>query len=309
MAESFTERTDLGVPVGTQIVLRGGDLPFSLATGMVAEIVRPAEGDALGYRIRLIDGREANLRREQFSILKHMKAGSQRTYSFADLRQYVVYECVVGSRAYGLYREDSDTDRRGIYLPPADLQWSLDGVPKQIENNATQETYWELRKFLLLALRANPNVLECLFTPLIEQRSEIADALLAGRPFFLSKLVYQTYNGYVLSQFKKLEQDLRTAGAVKWKHAMHLIRLLLQGIHVLAEAHVPVEISEHRDALLAIRNGVVPWTEVNSWRLALHREFDRAVEHTSLPDAPDYAAVNRLLVWARRTRVEARHDS
>ncbi|MEZ4727824.1 MAG: nucleotidyltransferase domain-containing protein [Caldilineaceae bacterium] len=41
---------------------------------------------------------------------------------------------MVGSRAYGLAHEESDTDRRGVYLPPADLHWSLYGVPEQLEN-------------------------------------------------------------------------------------------------------------------------------------------------------------------------------
>jgi uncharacterized protein len=47
-----------------------------------------------------------------------------------------------------------------------------------------------------------------------------------NRKRFLSKLIYQTYNGYVMSQFKKLEQDLRALGEIKWKHAMHLNQLL-----------------------------------------------------------------------------------
>ena len=45
----------------------------------------------------------------------------------------------------------SDIDRRGIYLPPADLHWSLYGVPEQLENDDTQEAYWEVQKFLVLA--------------------------------------------------------------------------------------------------------------------------------------------------------------
>ena len=50
------------------------------------------------------------------------------------------------------------------------------------------------------------------------------------RSIFLSRLIYQTYNGYVMSQFRKIEQDLRAKGAIKWKHAMHLVRLLLSGV-------------------------------------------------------------------------------
>ena len=108
-------------------------------------------------------------------------------------------------------------------------------MPEQLENAVAEDVYWELQKFLVLALKANPNVLECLYSPLVETKTELTEDLLSHRDAFLSKLVYQTYNGYVLSQFKRLEQDLRASGAIKWKHAMHLIRLLLSGITVLRE--------------------------------------------------------------------------
>ena len=71
------------------------------------------------------------------------------------------------------------------------------------------------------------------------------------RSIFLSKLVYQTYNGYVLSQFKKMNRDLRDKGSIKPKHAMHLIRLLLSGIQVLKAGFVPVRVEAFRDRLLA----------------------------------------------------------
>src|SRR5262249_16839999 len=142
----------------------------------------------------------------------------------------VIYRCVIGSQAYGLAEAASDVDRRGIYLPTADRHWSLTGLPEQLENHPTQEVYWELQKFLVLALKANPNVLECLDTPLIEKATAVAEELLRLREAFLSRLVYQTYNGYALSQFRKMQANLRNRGRVKWKHVMHLIRLLLAGI-------------------------------------------------------------------------------
>ena len=101
---------------------------------------------------------------------------------------------------------------------------------------------------MVLALKANPNVLECLYTPIVEHASELAREMLAMREAFLSRMVYQTYNGYVLSQFKKLEADFRRDGSPKWKHVMHLIRLLLSGVTVLREGRVPVRVEdEHRD--------------------------------------------------------------
>jgi RNA repair pathway DNA polymerase beta family len=48
------------------------------------------------------------------------------------LERWVIYRCVVGSRAFGLAEAGSDTDRRGIYLPPAARHWSLAGVPELI---------------------------------------------------------------------------------------------------------------------------------------------------------------------------------
>jgi predicted nucleotidyltransferase len=217
---------------------------------------------------------------------------------------FVIYRCVIGSRAYGLEHDASDTDRRGVYLPPADMHWSLYGVPEQLEDANTQETYWEMQKFLVLALKANPNVLECLYTPLVEHASELAREMLAIRECFLSKLAYQTYNGYVMSQFKKLQADLRNKGQVKWKHVMHLIRLLLSGIHVLREGVVQVHVGAHREQLLAIKRGELPWEDVEKWRLALHQEFDAAAGNTRLPDRPDYQSANALLLKARRMMAE-----
>jgi hypothetical protein len=215
----------------------------------------------------------------------------------------VIYRCVIGSRAYGLETEDSDTDRRGIYLPPADLHWSLYGVPEQLENEETQESYWELQKFLIMALKGNPNILECLYTPVVEHATPLAQELLDMRSVFLSRLVYQTYNGYVMSQFKRMQADIRNHGQVKWKHVMHLIRLLLSGIHVLREATVPVDVGGHREELLAIKAGDMPWDDVESWRLRLHQQFDHALEQTALPERPDYEWANDFLVRARRLAV------
>src|SRR3954447_16854458 len=100
--------------------------------------------------------------------------------------QYIILRSVVGSRAYGLAGEGSDTDRRGVYLPPASLHWSLDGVPDRLTDPETRDCYWELKPFLLLALKATPIVLECLHTPLVEHATPLALELLALRGCFLS---------------------------------------------------------------------------------------------------------------------------
>lgn len=302
---------NLILPVGTQVVsqteVKNTSGELVCLRGAVGVIVRAPTDNSHTYQIRLPDGTEVNLKRHEFSIRKHFqKAGLQLSQNLLvefNLFDHVIYNCVVGSRAYGLDDENSDTDRRGIYLPPADLHWSLYGIPEQIEHKEAQECYWELQKFLVLALKANPNVLECLYTPLVEVATPLAQELLDLRSLFLSQLVYQTYNSYVLSQFKKMEQDLRNVGAIRWKHAMHLIRLLLSGITILREGFVPVRVEDYRDRLLAIKYQQMSWEEVNHWRLSLHQEFDRTFANTQLPERPDYEKANAFLIRARREMV------
>jgi predicted nucleotidyltransferase len=272
--------------------------------GSVGVVVRSPVGSEHPYRVRFADGIEELLTRDQVMMLARYKEPEIGDAGITALRcnlyERVIYRCVIGSQAYGLAGEGSDIDRRGIYLPPADLHWSLYGVPDQLENDDTQEAYWEVQKFLVLALKANPNVLECLYSPLVEKATPLAERLLAMRGCFLSRLVHQTYNGYVLSQFKKMQADLRNQGRVKWKHVMHLIRLLLSGIRILREGFVPVRVEEHRERLLAIRGGEVPWEEVEDWRKRLHHEFNAASEITNLPERPDYEAANAFLIESRR---------
>jgi predicted nucleotidyltransferase len=192
---------------------------------------------------------------------------------------------------------------RGLYLAPAELQWSLFGTPDQFEDNAAQACYWELQKFLLMALKANPNILECLYSPLVEKVTPLGEELLAMRDRFLSRMVFQTFNGYAMSQFKKIEGDVRNHNVVRWKHAMHLLRLLISGAATLRDGRLPVRVEAHRERLLAVKRGELSWPEVNAWRQELHRDFEAAFVATRLPERPDYEAANRFLIKARRSAV------
>lgn len=307
MDSSEPQNQNLILPVGTRVVTRrevrtaAGEIVCP--TGAMGVVVKAPVDNTHSYRVRFPSGAEVSLQRQELTVFtRFQEAGLQSEgLEERDLYHYVIYRCVVGSRAYGLDDAGSDVDRRGIYLPPAEAHWSLGGVPEQLENQETQEVYWELQKFLTLALKANPNVLECLYTPLVETASTLAQELLDMRSRFLSKLVYQTYNGYVMSQFKKMEQDLRTRGEIRWKHAMHLIRLLLSGVTALREGFVPVRVGEHRDMLLTVRRGEMEWDDVDAWRLQLHREFDEAFANTQLPERPDYEWANAFLIRARKS--------
>ena len=303
MNQDLPYHLSVGTQVVTAVAIANETGKIAHPMGAVGVVVKVIDEDS--YRVRFLDGFEAVLTRPNLTIRKHFqRQGLQAPAVAIDYYQFIIYRCVVGSRAYGLDEADSDIDRRGIYLPPAELQWSLVGVPEQLENHETQECYWEMQKFINLALKANPNILECLYTPLMEYSTPLAEELLNQREIFLSKLIYQTYNGYVLSQFRKMNKHWQKNGYIKWKHAMHLIRLLLSGITVLREGFIPVQVEAYRDQLLAVRRGEQTWVQINEWRLSLHKDFDEAFQQTSLPEQPNYEAANAFLVRARDFMVE-----
>jgi predicted nucleotidyltransferase len=290
---------------GTQVVslveVRGPNGSLVHPRGAVGVVTRTPAVAGENFIVRFPDGFEKSLERSQLEVLKHFKdrLGDGSAPAAFDLESCIIYRCVVGSRAFGLDDDASDTDRRGIYLAPPELQWSLFGAPEQFEDNADQSCYWELQKFIIMALRANPNILECLYSPLVEKATELGAELLAHRKVFLSQMIFQTFNGYAMSQFKKMEQDLRNHGEVRPKHTMHLLRLLITGAATLRTGNVPVRVEAHRERLLSVKRGELSWAEVGAWRKELHHDFERALAETKLPERPDYEAANRFLIEAR----------
>lgn len=292
------------LPPGTQVVLRAARTDEAGAT--VQRGATGRVGDRTGdgrYRVVLPDGRAVLAGREQVSLRKtHQRdlALGAGTVDGAELvREHTILAVVVGSQAFGLATDDSDTDTRGVYVAPTAAFWSLAKPPTHVDGPDPEWFSWEVERFCELALKANPNLLEVLHSPLVVHRSELGDELRALHRAFLSQLVHQTYSGYVLSQFRKIEADLRRDGAPKWKHVMHLLRLLISARGLLAEGRLVVDVGEHRERLLAVRRGEQAWEEVERWRLDLHRGVDDALAASPLPAAPDTERVDR---WLRSVR-------
>ncbi|QNE78198.1 nucleotidyltransferase [Streptomyces finlayi] len=216
------------------------------------------------------------------------------------VRDHTVYSCVMGSRAFGLDTAGSDTDRRGVFVAPTPLFWRFDKPPTHIEGPSEEQFSWELERFCELALRANPNVLECLHSPLVERVDATGRELLGLRGAFLSRLAHQSFAGYALGQRRKLDADVRQYGAPRWKHAMHLLRLLTSSRDLLRTGRLMIEVGDAREELLAVRRGEVPWTEVERRMSRLAEENEAAASTTPLPRAPDRARVEAFLIRTRR---------
>ncbi|MEU6214131.1 nucleotidyltransferase domain-containing protein [Streptomyces sp. NPDC089922] len=216
------------------------------------------------------------------------------------VRDHSVYRCVMGSRAFGLATEASDTDRRGVYLAPTPLFWRFDKPPTHVEGPREEQFSWELERFCELALRANPNILECLHSPLVEHLTPLGEELLSLRGAFLSRRAHVSFGRYAASQHGKLLADVRLHGAPRWKHAMHLLRLLQSCLDLLRTGRLTIDAGPHRERLLAVRRGELGWDEVDAWMTRLQEETERALSGTPLPADPDTARVEDFLVRARR---------
>jgi predicted nucleotidyltransferase len=295
------------IPVGTQVVLRAARrLPGTeevKPAGSVAEVLEAPSSNRRAYLLRFVDGSTLRARFGELAV-RRREVEEELATPGADLSAFVILRVAAGSRAFGLAVETSDDDRRGVYLPPAEMNWSLFKPPEQIEyrRDGVEEVCWELEKYLHLALQANPNILETLWSPTVLFADETGEALRALRPAFLSRHLYKTYSGYVLSQFRLMQKNFQRTGAYKAKHAMHLIRLLLSGIHALREGDILVDVGTYRDELLRIRGGSLTFEEVREKALGLDRLFQEVFTTTRLPERPDYVRVNRFLVEARRRR-------
>ncbi|MEU9603564.1 nucleotidyltransferase domain-containing protein [Streptomyces sp. NPDC048057] len=216
------------------------------------------------------------------------------------VRDHTVYSCVMGSRAFGLATEDSDTDRRGVFLAPTPLFWRFEKPPTHVDGPLPEQFSWELERFCELALRANPTVLECLHSPLVERVDATGRELLSLRDAFLSRDVLRTFVRYAEGQAKKLAGDRRAERAPRGKPVMHLLRLLLSCRDLLRTGELVLDVGDDRDGLLAVRRGEVPWERAETWMARLVEEATAAAEHSPLPPAPDRARVEDFLIRTRR---------
>ena len=140
------------------------------------------------------------------------------------LPKNTIYVTLHGSQAYGLANEFSDTDVKGICVPPPEVEYHLyhrfeqSQSPKWLEeklahlknpkNPKFESEIYSLRKFFLLAAEVNPNIIELLFTDPKDHfiKLPLMEKILERRMMFLSNKARYTFAGYACAQAKKIER-------------------------------------------------------------------------------------------------------
>jgi len=101
--------------------------------------------------------------------------------------------------------------------------------------------------------------------------------------------IVKVYNKLNHRNNKKNEKSL-------YKHAMHLIRLLMTGIDILDGRGIVTKRREEQGLLLDIRNGKYTFEDVFVLANDYQAKFEIAAKNTTLPDEPNKQAIEDFLI-------------
>ncbi|MGQ0840828.1 nucleotidyltransferase domain-containing protein [Actinokineospora sp.] len=219
--------------------------------------------------------------------------------------EHTVLSAVVGSHAYGLATEESDVDRRGVYVAPTAWFWRFAKPPSSMEGPEPEQLSWEVEHFCALALKANPSVLDLLVSEHVEVCTPIGAELRALLPAFLSRRAAVSFERATARQITRAT----SAPEPKWKQVMHSIRMLTVCRTLLTTGTLDIHRTDERDALLAVRSGEVALADCMAWIERLRAEIARAAEHGPLPETPDLDRVQDWLISVRRRGLDADHGA
>jgi hypothetical protein len=122
------------------------------------------------------------------------------------VEKQIIFETVVGSRAAGINREDSDYDKSGVMIPG--LEYFL-GFRRfeQYQDPDTDRVIYDIRKALDLIADNNPNMMNLLFMPerCIIKITPIWQNVLDNAELFISKRCRYTFSRYAIAQLERIK--------------------------------------------------------------------------------------------------------
>ena len=237
--------------------------------------------------------------------------------NYPDPPDGTIYLTTSGSQLYGTNLDDTDRDEMGVYVETPDHVTGLhtrDTISQRTQPDGVRSGPGDLdrkvygvRKFARLAGNGNPTVLLMLFVPPEHRITETREGtlLLENRDAFISKRAGARFIGYLDSQREQLltrngtkhtnRPELVEKHGYDTKFAYHALRLGLQGIELMRTGSITLPMSaDHCEWLLDIRRGGATFDEVSRWLTGLRFGLECEIARTTLPDEPDWDAINRL---------------
>lgn len=283
------------LPHGTEVTTRVARIvgDRQVPQGLIGRVAREREG---GFDIHIAGIGEVWYRREEIAPRRigQLTFAMRRAAAWDALQACKVVEATVGSRAWGLAHDASDTDLRGSFVLPFRWTIGLVEIPRDLVSADGSQTFWEAGKTIEQALRADPNTLELLFVPSVKALDEMGQWLLGERDAFVSKLVFGSFGRYALSQLDKLTKSQRLAEhrdlVLSWLSrdpgvALDEVALRLSRLS-------PREFQSEKDAILAAKTYI--------------KQLYRSLSDQGLIEANDFAALKRYAMEGGRRPPEAR---
>ena len=221
-----------------------------------------------------------------------------------------------GSMLHGTYIKSDDEhgiddkDLMGVFVGQLNNYFGFQ--KKEVHEKFIKEydsVCYEIKKFVSLLLKSNPNVLQMLFLPknYILYVNEFGKMLIDNKELFISKQAYHSFSGYAYGQLKRMtsftcngymgqkRKQLVEKYGYDCKNASHLIRLLRMGIEFLTDGVLYVE-REDAPQLLDIKRGKWTLEKVKEESTRLFHLAQEAYVRSSLPSKLDYDKINELCV-------------
>jgi predicted nucleotidyltransferase len=228
-----------------------------------------------------------------------------------------------GSIAHGMYVPSSDPssiddkDLMSVCIPPLSYYFGFENHgfgDRGVKEKAIAEwdsVAYELKKFVSLLVKSNPNVLSLLWLEpnYYVHVSPEGRTLIDGRRMFVSKKIYHAFTGYAYGQLHRMQhqafegymgekrKQLVEKHGYDTKNAAHCIRLLRLGIEFLNEGTLYVDRSKKDGPeLLAIKRGEWTLNKVKSEAERLFKRAEEVYDQSQLPAEPNKDQVNELLM-------------
>lgn len=249
------------------------------------------------------------------------------------LKNAVQYETIMGSVAYGVSGDLSDTDIYGFAIPPKRIVFPhLDGeiqgfgtpvtrfeqfqqhhIPdpdgkkgEEGERRTYDVSIFNIIKYFQLCMENNPNMVDSLFTPqrCILHITRVGQIARDNRRLFLHKGAFHKFRGYAYSQLHKADVKTPKEGSKRaadveqhgWdlKFGYHVVRLLDECEQILTTGDLDLERS--RELLKAIRRGEWSLEKTKDYFQRREKELEDVYAKSDLPHRPDEAKIKQVLL-------------
>lgn len=237
-----------------------------------------------------------------------------------ELYNWSIITAYRGSHSHGTYipptDENSidDVDLMSIVVPPKEYYYGLHNFgsrgTKEIKDGKWDVVSYEVRKFVNLLIKGNPNVIGILW---LEPEhyvhiSPMGQKLIDARNLFVSEAIYHSFIGYSKAQLYKMthlacegymgakRKQLVQKYGYDCKNAAHLIRLMRMCNEFLRNKRFKVFRSSDQQELIAIKTGKWSLEQVKAEADRLFKEGEELFKVANLPKEVDLEKIETLLV-------------